>query len=35
VDKQPWGGPLSVRFGDEVRVLGGGLARVMRTRTAR
>jgi DtxR family Mn-dependent transcriptional regulator len=35
VDKQPWGGPLSVRFGDEVRVLGGGLARVMRTRAAR
>jgi DtxR family Mn-dependent transcriptional regulator len=32
VDKQPWGGPLSVRFGDVVRVLGGGLAHVMRTR---
>jgi DtxR family transcriptional regulator, Mn-dependent transcriptional regulator len=34
VEKQPWGGPLSVRFGDDLRVLGGGLARVMRTREA-
>jgi DtxR family Mn-dependent transcriptional regulator len=30
VDKQPFGGPLFVRFGDEVHVLGGDLARAMR-----
>ena len=30
VDKQPFGGPLFVRFGDEVHVLGGELARAMR-----
>ena len=30
VDKQPFGGPLFVRFGDEVQVLGGELARAMR-----
>lgn len=30
VDKQPFGGPLFVRFGDEVHVLGGELALVMR-----
>jgi DtxR family Mn-dependent transcriptional regulator len=34
IDKQPWGGPLSVRFGGQVRILGGGLARVMRTRAS-
>ena len=30
VDKQPFDGPLFVRFGDDVHVLGGGLARAMR-----
>jgi DtxR family Mn-dependent transcriptional regulator len=30
VEKQPFGGPLFVRFGDDVHVLGGGLARAMR-----
>jgi DtxR family transcriptional regulator, Mn-dependent transcriptional regulator len=30
VDKQPFGGPLFVRFGDEVQVLGGALATAMR-----
>jgi DtxR family Mn-dependent transcriptional regulator len=30
VDKQPFDGPLFVRFGDEVEVLGGVLARAMR-----
>ena len=30
VDKQPFDGPLFVRFGDEVHVLGGELARAMR-----
>jgi DtxR family Mn-dependent transcriptional regulator len=30
VDKQPFGGPVSARFGDETHVLGGGLARAMR-----
>jgi DtxR family Mn-dependent transcriptional regulator len=30
VDKQPFGGPLFVRFGDSVHVLGGALARAMR-----
>ena len=35
VDKQPFGGPLSVRFGDAVHVLGGGLARAMRVEVAR
>jgi DtxR family Mn-dependent transcriptional regulator len=29
-DKQPFGGPLFVRFGDEVHVLGGALAAAMR-----
>ncbi|HVE69438.1 MAG TPA: metal-dependent transcriptional regulator [Solirubrobacteraceae bacterium] len=29
-DRQPFGGPLFVRFGDEVHVLGGGLAQAMR-----
>ena len=30
IDKQPFGGPLFVRFGDSVQVLGGELARAMR-----
>ena len=30
VDKQPFDGPLFVRFGDRVHVLGGGLATAMR-----
>jgi DtxR family transcriptional regulator, Mn-dependent transcriptional regulator len=31
VEKQPFDGPISVRFGDEVHVLGGALTRAMRT----
>jgi len=34
VDKQPFGGPLFVRFGDEVHVLGGELALAMRVEDA-
>ena len=34
VDRQPFGGPLFVRFGDSVHVLGGGLAAAMRVRPA-
>jgi len=30
IDKQPFDGPLFVRFGDHVHVLGGALARAMR-----
>jgi DtxR family Mn-dependent transcriptional regulator len=30
IDKQPFDGPLFVRFGDEVHALGGALARAMR-----
>jgi DtxR family Mn-dependent transcriptional regulator len=30
VDRQPFDGPLSVRFGESVHVLGGGLAAAMR-----
>ena len=30
IDKQPFDGPLFVRFGDEVHVLGGALSRAMR-----
>lgn len=30
VDVQPFGGPLTVRFGDDEHVLGGGLAAAMR-----
>jgi DtxR family transcriptional regulator, Mn-dependent transcriptional regulator len=30
IDKQPFGGPLFVRFGGDVHVLGGELARAMR-----
>ena len=32
VDSQPFDGPLFVRFGDDVHVLGGALARAMRVR---
>ena len=35
VDQQPFGGPLSVRFGDRVHALGGGLTHAMRTEVAR
>jgi DtxR family Mn-dependent transcriptional regulator len=30
IEKQPFDGPLFVRFGDDVHVLGGALARAMR-----
>jgi DtxR family Mn-dependent transcriptional regulator len=30
VDRQPFGGPLTVRFGSELHTLGGGLAAAMR-----
>jgi DtxR family Mn-dependent transcriptional regulator len=30
IDKQPFGGPVFARFGTDVHVLGGGLARAMR-----
>ena len=30
VDKQPFGGPLTARFGDELQILGGALALAMR-----
>ena len=30
VERQPFDGPLSTRFGKEVHVLGGALARAMR-----
>lgn len=33
VDKQPFGGPLRVRIGESVHVLGGSLVRVMRVET--
>jgi DtxR family transcriptional regulator, Mn-dependent transcriptional regulator len=35
VDKQPFDGPLFVRFRDHVHVLGGGLARAMRVEVER
>jgi DtxR family Mn-dependent transcriptional regulator len=35
VERQPFGGPISVRFGDEVQVLGGALAAAMRAELAR
>jgi DtxR family Mn-dependent transcriptional regulator len=35
VDKQPFDGPLFVRFGDDVHVLGGALARAMRVESVR
>jgi DtxR family Mn-dependent transcriptional regulator len=34
IDKQPFDGPLFVRFGDSVHVLGGALARAMRVELA-
>ena len=34
LDRQPFGGPLTVRFGDDLHVLGGGLARAMRVERA-
>ncbi len=34
LDRQPFDGPLSVRFGDSVEALGGRLARAMRVRVA-
>jgi DtxR family Mn-dependent transcriptional regulator len=34
VDRQPFDGPLTVRFGDDLVVLGGGLARAMRVELA-
>ena len=34
VERQPFGGPLFVRFGDDVHPLGGDLARAMRVRVA-
>jgi len=33
-ERQPFGGPLFVRFGGDVHVLGGGLARAMRVQAA-
>jgi DtxR family transcriptional regulator, Mn-dependent transcriptional regulator len=35
IDKQPFDGPLFARFGDDVHVLGGALARAMRVEVAR
>jgi len=35
IDKQPFDGPIYVRFGDEVHVLGATLARAMRVRDDR
>ena len=35
VDRQPFGGPLFVRFGDRVHPLGGDLARAMRVAVSR
>jgi DtxR family Mn-dependent transcriptional regulator len=35
IDKQPFDGPLFVRFGDDVHVLGGALAKAMRVEVAR
>ena len=34
IDKQPFDGPVFVRFGDEVHALGGALARAMRVEVA-
>lgn len=34
VDRQPFGGPLFVSFGDEVHALGGALADAMRVEVA-
>jgi DtxR family transcriptional regulator, Mn-dependent transcriptional regulator len=35
IDKQPFDGPLFVRFGEHVEVLGGALARAMRVEVGR
>jgi DtxR family Mn-dependent transcriptional regulator len=35
IEKQPFDGPLFARFGDDVHVLGGALARAMRVEVAR
>ncbi len=35
IDKQPFDGPLFVRFGDHVHILGGGLAKAMRVELER
>ncbi len=35
IDKQPFDGPLFVRFGDHLHVLGGGLAKAMRVQVER
>jgi DtxR family transcriptional regulator, Mn-dependent transcriptional regulator len=35
IDKHPFDGPLFVRFGDDVHVLGGALARAMRVEVGR
>jgi DtxR family transcriptional regulator, Mn-dependent transcriptional regulator len=35
VDKQPFDGPTFARFGDDVHILGGALARAMRAEVAR
>jgi DtxR family Mn-dependent transcriptional regulator len=35
IDKHPFDGPLFVRFGDDVHVLGGALARAMRVEVSR
>jgi DtxR family Mn-dependent transcriptional regulator len=35
IEKQPFDGPLFVRFGDQVHVLGGSLAQAMRVEVSR
>ncbi|HEY2004950.1 MAG TPA: FeoA family protein, partial [Solirubrobacteraceae bacterium] len=35
LERQPFGGPLFVRFGDEIHPLGGELARAMRVEIVR
>jgi DtxR family Mn-dependent transcriptional regulator len=35
VEKQPFDGPLFVRFGDHTQVLGGTLAKAMRVEVSR
>ena len=35
IDKQPFDGPLFVRFGDQIQVLGGALAKAMRVEVSR
>ena len=35
IDRQPFGGPVFVRFGDDVHALGGSLARAMRVEVGR